>query len=280
MRPGNQSKQQRMRGRSRKGPNPLSRTYESNGPDVKIRGTALHVAEKYQQLARDAQASGDRIMSENYFQHAEHYLRIVAAAQGNMQPVLQSSLGEDEDGQDYPAQTVSENRERFERPERFDRNGGDRPERAERQERRERPDRPERVERAERQPRHDRGDSGERFTQPDMVGEDSPQPFIDDMPLIDASGQVNGHAARAGDESGEDDKPRRRPRGTRGRGVRRNDAEDGATAAAEAAAPVEQVEAVAADEDAPAKPKPRRTPRPRKPKAEEGAPKEVAAAGE
>ena len=88
MRPGNQSNK-RIRGRGRKGPNPLSRTYESNGPDVKIRGTAHHVAEKYQQLARDASAAGDRVMSENYLQHAEHYLRIIAAAQQSMhQPVV------------------------------------------------------------------------------------------------------------------------------------------------------------------------------------------------
>src|SRR6516225_5520080 len=72
----------RMRGRSRnKGHNPLTRVYESNGPDVKIRGTASHVAEKYQQLARDAHASGDPIAAENYQQHAEHYFRLIAAAQ-------------------------------------------------------------------------------------------------------------------------------------------------------------------------------------------------------
>lgn len=71
-----------MRGRNRnKGPNPLTRSYESNGPDVKIRGTAQHIAEKYSQLARDAQASGDPVAAENYLQHAEHYLRIIAAAQ-------------------------------------------------------------------------------------------------------------------------------------------------------------------------------------------------------
>jgi hypothetical protein len=71
----------RMRGRNRKGQNPLTRIYESNGPDVKIRGTASHVAEKYVQLARDAQASGDPVAAENYFQHAEHYFRMIAAAQ-------------------------------------------------------------------------------------------------------------------------------------------------------------------------------------------------------
>jgi hypothetical protein len=71
----------RMRGRNRKGQNPLTRVYESNGPDVKIRGTASHVADKYIQLARDAQASGDPVAAENYFQHAEHYYRLIATAQ-------------------------------------------------------------------------------------------------------------------------------------------------------------------------------------------------------
>jgi len=71
----------RMRGRNRKSHNPLTRVYESNGPDIKIRGTASHVADKYMQLARDAQASGDPVAAENYFQHAEHYFRLIAAVQ-------------------------------------------------------------------------------------------------------------------------------------------------------------------------------------------------------
>jgi len=71
----------RSRNRGRRPSSPLSRVYESNGPDVKVRGTAQHVAEKYLQLARDAMSSGDTVMGESYFQHAEHYLRIVAAAQ-------------------------------------------------------------------------------------------------------------------------------------------------------------------------------------------------------
>jgi hypothetical protein len=56
-----------------------NRTYDSNGPEVKVRGSASHVYEKYLQLARDANSSGDRVMAENYLQHAEHYYRIVAA---------------------------------------------------------------------------------------------------------------------------------------------------------------------------------------------------------
>jgi hypothetical protein len=59
----------------------LARSFESNGPDVKIRGTAAHIAEKYMSLARDALASGDLISAESYFQHAEHYNRIIMAAQ-------------------------------------------------------------------------------------------------------------------------------------------------------------------------------------------------------
>jgi len=59
----------------------LARNYESNGPDVKIRGTAAHIAEKYMSLARDALASGDMVGAESYLQHAEHYNRIIMAAQ-------------------------------------------------------------------------------------------------------------------------------------------------------------------------------------------------------
>ncbi|MBU6298835.1 MAG: DUF4167 domain-containing protein [Alphaproteobacteria bacterium] len=66
------------------GHNP-NRTYDSNGPEIKIRGSASHVYEKYLQLARDANASGDRVMAENYLQHAEHYYRIMAAAQAQAQ---------------------------------------------------------------------------------------------------------------------------------------------------------------------------------------------------
>jgi hypothetical protein len=91
----------RMRGRNRKGgghhQNPLSRMYESSGPDVKIRGTASHVAEKYLQLARDAQSSGDPVAAENYYQHAEHYFRLIAAAQEQFrqsQPYYQQQQGE------------------------------------------------------------------------------------------------------------------------------------------------------------------------------------------
>lgn len=79
----------RQRGRGRKpggggggggGGNHGNRPLESNGPEVKIRGTAAQIYEKYAQYARDAQSSGDRVKHESYLQHAEHYFRIMAAA--------------------------------------------------------------------------------------------------------------------------------------------------------------------------------------------------------
>jgi Domain of unknown function (DUF4167) len=87
---------------NRKGPNPLTRSYESNGPDVKVRGTAQHIAEKYMTLARDAQSSGDRVMAENYLQHAEHYNRIIAAAYAANPPQFQQNQndGDEDSGSD------------------------------------------------------------------------------------------------------------------------------------------------------------------------------------
>jgi len=61
-----------------------NRTFDSSGPEIKIRGAASHVYEKYLQLARDANSGGDRVMAENYLQHAEHYYRIMTAQQAQL----------------------------------------------------------------------------------------------------------------------------------------------------------------------------------------------------
>ncbi len=110
MRPGPNNKRPRGRGRGGKphhhnagsgggggGQRPdqnfnIHRTIDSNGPDIKIRGNAHHIYEKYLQLARDSNSSGDRVMAENYLQHAEHYYRLIMAAQAAMpqnQPQVQ-----------------------------------------------------------------------------------------------------------------------------------------------------------------------------------------------
>lgn len=90
----------RQRGRGRKpgggggggggGGNHGNRPLESNGPEVKIRGTAAQIYEKYSQYARDAQSSGDRVKTENYLQHAEHYYRIMAATMPREQRMQQA----------------------------------------------------------------------------------------------------------------------------------------------------------------------------------------------
>lgn len=81
----------RQRGRNNRGGNGgkpqqhnANRAFDSNGPEgIKVRGAAQSVYEKYQQLARDASSSGDRVLAENYLQHAEHYFRVLRAIQPN-----------------------------------------------------------------------------------------------------------------------------------------------------------------------------------------------------
>lgn len=119
MRPQQQNRRMRGRNNNRKGPNPLSRNYESNGPDVKIRGSAQQVADKYAALARDALSSGDRVIAENYLQHAEHYNRIIAAAQAQQQALREERAAaeneqrenRDDEASDDNAAAASENRQ-------------------------------------------------------------------------------------------------------------------------------------------------------------------------
>lgn len=102
----------RMRGRNnnnngnnRRNTNALTRSYESNGPDTKVRGTASHIAEKYVQLARDAHVAGDPVAAESYLQHAEHYFRLIAAAHAAQNPQPRQAeidpIGEDGEDEDF-----------------------------------------------------------------------------------------------------------------------------------------------------------------------------------
>jgi hypothetical protein len=88
MRHGTSNRRQRNRNNNnnnggRRNNNQRTQVYDSNGPDVRIRGTAHQVAEKYLALAKDASSSGDYIVAENYYQHAEHYIRIINEFDGN-----------------------------------------------------------------------------------------------------------------------------------------------------------------------------------------------------
>ena len=64
--------------------NVINRVFDSSGPEGKVRGTPQQIIEKYNQLARDAQLSNDRVAAENFQQHAEHYLRLLGEAQREM----------------------------------------------------------------------------------------------------------------------------------------------------------------------------------------------------
>ena len=65
------------------GGSPRSQSFESNGPDIKVRGNAQQIVDKYQALAREATTAGNPVMAENYYQHAEHYHRVLSANGGN-----------------------------------------------------------------------------------------------------------------------------------------------------------------------------------------------------
>jgi len=94
-------------------------TFDSNGPSVKIRGNAYQVFERYVALAREAQASGDRVAAENFYQHAEHYFRIMNAlgegqGQGPPRPTTPADLemgvggnGEPREGEEAQAHVQS-----------------------------------------------------------------------------------------------------------------------------------------------------------------------------
>lgn len=83
MRQGSNSRRPRSRGNGKRHSSSKNQNFESNGPDVKVRGTAQQVLEKYLALARDAASAGDRVASEGYYQHAEHYFRLSNIDGGN-----------------------------------------------------------------------------------------------------------------------------------------------------------------------------------------------------
>lgn len=129
MRQGPNPRRSRGRGPRKPHLSPKQQTFDSNGPDVRVRGNAYQVLEKYLAMARDASSAGDRIAAENYLQHAEHYYRIINAnaehhgqngrPRPNMRPDgngydqangiepgnemgAEGGEGDEDDGDDYP----------------------------------------------------------------------------------------------------------------------------------------------------------------------------------
>lgn len=79
--------------------NIINRVFDSSGPEGKVRGTPQQIIEKYTQLARDAQLSNDRVAAENFQQHAEHYTRMLAEAQREMDAMRVEQGGNWQGGQ-------------------------------------------------------------------------------------------------------------------------------------------------------------------------------------
>jgi hypothetical protein len=98
MRQGSGSRRSRGRPNGKRsfgqGPN---RSFESNGPGVKLRGTAAQVFDKYLSLARDASTSGDRVSAENFYQHAEHYYRLHSTFNAEQKLRTESEQADDEE---------------------------------------------------------------------------------------------------------------------------------------------------------------------------------------
>lgn len=90
----------------------MNRVFDSSGPEGKVRGTPQQIIDKYNQLARDAQLSNDRVATENFQQHAEHYLRLLSEAQREME-----ARREEQERQNRERQ-AERDRERVERQER------------------------------------------------------------------------------------------------------------------------------------------------------------------
>jgi hypothetical protein len=160
--------------RRRQGANP-NRALDSNGPDVRIRGTAQQIYDKYQALARDAHSSGDRVKAENYLQHAEHYWRLLRSMQGPNAPQFDPNGDNDAD----PDQPV------FEQQGRHDRQESDR-----------------------------EGDREQDDDQPSIESEDAGGDFADRPDSAPAQGrqggQNNGGQSGGGQNNGDERRPRRR----------------------------------------------------------------------
>jgi hypothetical protein len=228
MRNGQNNKRMRNRNNNnnnnnnnRRGQNPMTRVYESNGPDIKIRGTASHIAEKYLQLARDARSSGDPVAAENYYQHAEHYFRLIAAAQeqfrqNQQQPPRQDDLvnEDDDEGESFSSFGQEPGFVPAQQPQPYMRDNGAREQRDNQQQPYQRDNQQPREHRGEREHRHQ-----PQYQQPQQPQQSQqPQPVIADDGGVDRlpsfitgpQPQINGNGGSF--EGGGERYPRRRRR--------------------------------------------------------------------
>jgi hypothetical protein len=97
MRSAQKSSRARGRGGRKGSGSVVNRVFDSSGPEGKVRGTPQQIIDKYLTLARDAQTSGDRVMAENFLQHAEHYQRLLIQAAPQQDERRDQAAGEGED---------------------------------------------------------------------------------------------------------------------------------------------------------------------------------------
>lgn len=169
--------------------------FESNGPEVKVRGTAQQVLEKYLALANDAQSSGDRINAESYFQHAEHYHRVLNA-----------------DGANNNQNQSQNQNQKQNRPDRQQHSSGNTNERDQGRDQDREQAAEATVERPQHQAQPENSDDSIAPVEDTAVAVDpaeQPQPSIADMipPAVDLSGGTSGGDAPEAEEA---PKPRRR----------------------------------------------------------------------
>jgi hypothetical protein len=190
----------RQRGRNRGGGNQgkpqqnANRAFESNGPDnVKIRGNSQHVFERYQQLARDAASAGDRVLAENYLQHAEHYFRVIRALQPNR--ATSEIIGRETytSGFDIDFEDESGAQAEPEQPEAAEAGGGE-------------DGQQQRQDRFENRPRDDRQREDRNFNRDDRPRDDRPR---DDRPRDDRPRDDRPRDERPRDDRPRDDRPPR-----------------------------------------------------------------------
>ena len=213
--------------------NIINRVFDSSGPEGKVRGTPQQIIEKYQQLARDAQLSNDRVAAENFLQHAEHYTRMLAEAmreqaaeqearqqqfgqQGGQQGGQNGGQGGNQGGGQQGGQQGNrdrqEYRERSNEP-RFDRDRNDRNDRGDRQDRG-----GERQERGEFRSDH-RNDERDRR---DPGSEEHPAVVeVIDLGDGDDSGLIETPEARSLAAADAPEAPAREERSRRARGPRK-----------------------------------------------------------
>src|SRR5690242_6013993 len=90
---------------------PRGQSLDSNGPNVKIRGTPHQIFERYIALAREASTSGDRVAAENLYQHAEHYFRVMNAANEGHRAMPPTAVADLETERAGPVRTSLSNRQ-------------------------------------------------------------------------------------------------------------------------------------------------------------------------